>query len=115
MLLELRVNRSVSMLMRLLSARRGEPSLDLVRLDAGQLDDLVSRAAARKRVTRSTAAPRGTSARSASTASFALPRSGAAATRIFHASPWRPTIPGAREAPGVTRSRSLVVEATPQG
>ena len=26
----------------LLSARRGEPSLDLVRLDAGQLDDLVS-------------------------------------------------------------------------
>ena len=61
----------------LLSARRGEPSLDLVRLDAGQLDDLVPRAAARNDRHGSSAARAEASARSASTASFALPRSAA--------------------------------------
>src|SRR5439155_181178 len=56
---------------------------------------------------------RGTSsvaASSRSTASFARPSSGGSATRIFHASPYRPTIPG-RRAPGDTRSLSRVVAA----
>src|SRR5262249_46832185 len=53
------------------------------------------------------------SASSVTTASLARPRSGASATRIFHASPWRPTIPG-RLAPGATRSlRRVVVATTP--
>ena len=33
-----------------------------------------------------------------------------AATRTFHASPYRPTTPGA-DAPGATRSRNLIVGA----
>ena len=56
---------------------------------------------------------RGTSsvaASSRSTASFARPSSGGSATRTFHASPWRPAIPG-RRAPGDTRSLSRVVAA----
>src|SRR3954470_18542849 len=59
--------------------------------------------------------PRGSDrvpASSSTTASLARPRSGAARTRIFHASPWRPTMPGLAE-PGMTRTRSLVPFTAP--
>src|SRR5262249_36976967 len=49
-------------------------------------------------------------ARRRRSALLARPSSGAAATRTFHASPWRPTI-SLRLAPGETRSRSRVVSA----
>src|SRR5262249_12073742 len=55
-------------------------------------------------------AARGTRRRSASsrtTASLARPRSGAALTRTFHASPWRPAS-SVRAAPGETFSRRRV-------
>src|SRR5919108_701715 len=55
--------------------------------------------ATRRRSAESTAS---VSARRASVASFALPRSGGAVTRSFHASPWRPTTPDRGE-PGITR------------
>ena len=85
-------------------------SLDLVRPDAGQLDDLVPGAAARHQ-RRSRAERRG-SWRGSRTASVRLPAlrcSGDA--RAFHESPCRPTTPGTG-APGATRSRNLVVGAT---
>ncbi len=53
------------------------------------------------------------SARSRTTASFARPPSGGAATRTFHASPCRPTT-RARAAPGATRKRRRVETASMQ-
>ena len=75
-----------------------EPALGLLRLDPGEADDLVARAVARDDRRRPAAGARASSASRLTTASFARPPSGGAATRTFHAVAVAADDPGARGA-----------------
>ena len=88
-----------------------EPPVGLASAQPRQLDDLVASSSPRRRRGRPGRESPSESASSATTEAFARPRSGAAVTRTFQASPWRPTTPR-RFAPGETRIRTRVVRGS---
>ena len=86
------------------AAAQLEAALGLLRCRSRRADDLVPGRRVLTRGSRRAAAARAPRARRRTTASFAFPPSGGAATRTFQPSPCRPTT-RAWDAPGNTRNR----------